>query len=231
MLITHQVVEEISACKIFKNIDLSTLTEMMSCLNPSLMSYEKNETIVSAGDPFTGIGLVVEGEVLVTQELFTGERSVMTTLTKNAIFGEVPAFVKPYVWPATVVSRTNSRILFISPEKAIKTCRHACSGHKQLIENILEIIAYKALNLNRKIAYLSIRTLRGKLSAYLLSISKMKGGDYFEIEMNRQELADFFNVARPSLSRELSKMKEEGLIDFDKNLFKILKKSELEKYI
>ncbi|HAS74537.1 MAG TPA: transcriptional regulator, partial [Clostridiales bacterium UBA8960] len=126
------------------------------------------------------------------------------------------------VWPVTVTSQSDSQVIFISPEQLISRCDKLCASHQKLIENMLFIMSKKALMLSRKVDYLSIRSLRGKLCAYLIEQWKMQGTQIFSLPMNRDELADFFNVARPSISRELSKMKEDHLIDFHKASFKII---------
>lgn len=76
--------------------------------------------------------------------------------------------------------------------------------------------------LNKKVEYLSIKTLRGKISTYLLDEYNKTGQKTFQLNLNRNELADFINVSRPSLSRELCKMRDEGIIDFHSTAIKIL---------
>jgi CRP-like cAMP-binding protein len=195
---------------------------MLHCLNPRILNYEKNASIALAGDHFDGIGIVIEGELIIAKENLAGDRTVMTILKPGDMFGEMVSFSEKKEWPASVVAQSDAQIIFVSPEKVITMCDKMCDSHRQLIENLLIIMSKKALMLNRKVEYLSIRTLRGKLCAYLLEHQKIKQQNIFTLPMNRDELADFFNVARPSVSRELSKMKEEGLIDFHKSSFKIL---------
>ena len=87
--------------------------------------------------------------------------------------------------------------------------------------NMLNIISNKALILNRKVEYLSIRSIRGKIIHYLLEQYKHKGKNNFTLPLNRTELADFLNIPRPSLSREMCRMRDEGLIDFHRSSIKI----------
>jgi CRP-like cAMP-binding protein len=146
----------------------------------------------------------------------------MTVLKKGEMFGEMVSFSDKKVWPATVTAQSECEVIFVSPEKVISQCEKMCHYHQKLIDNMLKIMSKKALMLNRKVEYLSIRSLRGKLCAYLIEQHRQQGLSIFSLPLNRDELADFFNVARPSISRELSKMKDEGLIDFHKASFKLI---------
>jgi CRP-like cAMP-binding protein len=76
------------------------------------------------------------------------------------------------------------------------------------------IVSERAIALSRKVEYLSIKSIRGKISTYLLEQYKKAGKAIFMLPMNRNEMADFLNVSRPSLSREMCKMRDEGIIDF-----------------
>lgn len=207
---------------LFRGIEASTIGNMISCFAPVRLKYQKNEQIVGAGEPYTGIGIVIEGEVLVTKESIAGNRTIMSVLKKGDMFGEMVSFTEVKKWPATVTAQSDCEVIFIKPEMVLNQCKNVCEGHRQMIENLMKVMAKKALMLNKKLEYLSIRSLRGRLSAYLLEQYASKKEVMFLLPMNRDELADFFNVTRPSLSRELSRMKTEKIIDFHKSSFKIL---------
>lgn len=220
--IDQEMISIIKGIPLFKGIEDQDIVSMLGCLNPRLYSYSKGQCIANIGDPFLGLGIVLEGEVIIAKESIAGNRMIITVLKKGDMFGEMMSFSLHTKWIAAVTAQTQAKIIFISPEKVISQCENMCSGHKKLIENMLRIMAKKALLLNRKVEYLTIKSLRGKLSAYLLETQKQNQNAFFELPMNRDEMADFFNVARPSISRELSRMRDDGLIDFHKSTFKIL---------
>ncbi len=208
--------------KLFTNIEINELKSMLNCLRPNEVSYKKKEYITIAGNEFTGIGIVVEGEVTVTKENAAGDRVIMSKLNEGSIFGEIIAFSDKDKWPATVIASTDCTVLFLSPDKIVGNCPRMCIGHKLLIQNMLKLISQKALTLNRKIEYLTIKSIRAKISTYLLEQYNIIGKNKFMISLKRNELAEFLNVSRPSLSRELIKMKDEGIIDFYRSSFKII---------
>ena len=87
------------------------------------------------------------------------------------------------------------------------------------MENLLRVLAQKNLFLTTKMAHLSKRTIREKVISYLSEESSRQGSLEFSIPFNRQQLADYLAAERSALSRELSRMQEEGLIAFHKNRF------------
>ncbi|SHH38785.1 Crp/Fnr family transcriptional regulator [Tepidibacter thalassicus] len=208
--------------KLFENIELDELNRMLICLKPKIAYYKKKEYITIAENEFTGIGIVIQGEVVVTKENAAGDRVIMAKLKENSIFGEVIAFSNDDKWPVTVIASTDCIVLFFTPNKILGNCPKMCIGHKLLIQNMLKIVSQKALELNRKIEYLSMKSIRSKISAYLLEQYSIVGRNKFTVPLKRHELAEFLNVSRPSLSREIIKMKEEGIIDFYKSSFEII---------
>ena len=208
--------------KLFENIEAEGLIVMLNCLSPKIVSYKKKEYITIEGDEFTGIGILVQGEVVVTKENVAGDRVIISKISEGNLFGEMIAFSGKNQWPATVIASTDCTVIFFPSDRILGNCPRMCIEHKLLIQNMLKIVSKKALNLNRKIEYLTIKSIRTKISTYLLERHHIVGKNMFIIPLKRNELAEFLNVSRPSLSRELIKMKDEGIIDFDKSTFKIL---------
>lgn len=212
---------------LFNQIEEQELFHVLQCLGPSLKRYKKGEFITMEGNEFSGIGIVIEGKVTITKTNEVGERMIMSQLRTGDLFGEMMAFSTSKVWLATVIAESDTLIMSLFPTAIISHCHHMCVGHKQLMMNMLEIVSNKALGLNRKVSYLSIKSMRGKLSKYLMEESAKTDKLLFDIRFNRNELAEFLHVSRPSMSRELAKMKEEGIIDFYQNTFKIVDVSRL----
>ena len=121
--------------------------------------------------------------------------------------------------PLTVQAVSESKIMFIHIARLLTTCTNACQFHNRLIRNLIKVIAKNSLVLNEKIDYLHQKTIRNKLALYLVNQVALQGNDKIALQYNRDELADFLNVNRSALSRELSKLREEGIIDYHKNTF------------
>ncbi len=199
---------------LFQGISRSELAAMLSCLQPRLVKHRKNEFIALAGDRFDGIGILLSGTATITKENAAGTRAVITCIEPGELFGEIAAFSGQTTWPASVIAQDNCTAIFLPPAKLIGECERMCVSHRSLIANMLKVVSTRALTLNRKVDYLVMKSLRGKISNLLLEQYRRAGSHTFLLPLKRNELADFFNVARPSLSRELGQMRDEGLIDF-----------------
>ena len=119
----------------------------------------------------------------------------------------------------SIVACEPTEILFLQYSSMVAKCDKNCVFHTRLIENMLELMSKKIIMLNSKLNYALLKTIREKIISYLIEVYGKKKTKTFEIDYNREELANYFSVDRSSLSRELSQMRDEGLIDFQKNNF------------
>ncbi len=213
--------------EIFEGIEEPEIDRLLNCLQPRVSEYKKNEHISIEKDGIRRIGIVMRGEVMILKENEVGDRVIIGKVKRNGGFGEMLAFSNSDQLNISVMASKDSRILFLTPKQVLGTCAKLCNGHKRLIQNMLKIVTKKGVQLNRKIDYLSIKGIRRKISTYLLEQMHESGEACFTISLNRKEMAEFLNVSRPSLSREMIKMKEEGMIDFYKASFKILDEKSL----
>ena len=207
--------------ELFRDIKIEDLKNMLGCLHPSIKNYKKKDIITIEKDDLKAVGIVLEGELVVGKETLAGDRMIMTSLKAGELFGEVAAFSDDK-WPATIVANTDCTIMFFPPQKIVGVCGRGCDGHRILIQNMLRIVAKKAITLNKKVEILSLKSIRKKISTYLLQYYNINKVATFSIPLKRNELAEYLLVSRPSLSRELINMREEGIIDFHRNSFKIL---------
>lgn len=212
----------LSNTPLFENISPTDTNSMLPCLNTKIYKYSKNDFISIAGNDFDGIGIILKGQAEVIKENASGNRVIISVLKSGDMFGEMAAFSKNSKWPASVRALGDCITAFLSPEKIIGRCDKACSFHNVIIQNMLKIISEKALVLSKKVDYLSIKSMRGKLSTYFFEQYKKTEKTTFSLPLKRSELADFLNVSRPSMSREMCRMRDEGLIDFHMSTIKIL---------
>lgn len=115
-----------------------------------------------------------------------------------------------------------STVLFLNTNRILTVCTSACRFHTRLIQNLLSVIASKNLFLTQKLEHMSQRSTREKLLSYLSEQAQRVGKESFDIPFNRQQLADFLSVDRSAMSNELCKMRDDGLLLFEKNSFQLL---------
>ncbi|NMA67127.1 MAG: Crp/Fnr family transcriptional regulator [Clostridiaceae bacterium] len=217
-------------CELFDDIEIDEIKALVSCLTPTIQKYNRNDIVVNIGDDFQSLGIILEGEASVYKETLSGNRFLLKKIEAGEMFGEIAAFARQKRWPAIIQANTVLTVCFIPQDRIVGRCSSLCSFHTRLITNMIGIISERALMLRKKIDYISIKTMRSKLCTFLYEHYIRNGTNMFKIPMNREQLAEFLNVSRPSMSRELSRMKEEGIIDFHLSTFKILDIETLKSY-
>lgn len=217
--------------QLFKGIQSENLSHLLKCLNPIMRKYERNDVVAAEGMRLTGIGIVLEGNLNISKTSLTGNRILLGTVGPGELFGENAAYSETNLWPASVESQSVAEVMFVKPNSIVNQCANSCSWHSKLQENMLGILSAKALNLTKKIEYLAIKGLRGKICTYLYNIYLKTGTREFRLPLKKYELAEFFNTARPSLSREMINLREEGIIDFTGGKIKLISIGRMEKII
>lgn len=124
-----------------------------------------------------------------------------------------------------VIAEEDSVVIFFDVKRILTVCSTACRFHSMVIQNLFFAISEKNRKLVQKIGHMSKRSTRAKLLSYLSEEAKRHNSNRFPIPFSRQQLADFLCVDRSAMSNELCKMRDEGLLQFDKNLFTLLIKS------
>ena len=207
---------------LFSGISDKDFVKLLTCLEARRKHFQKNEIIFSAGDPIPDTGVLLNGFAQINYEDVFGNRSILGEIGPGELFGEAFSFTNADKLPVSVAARTESDVLLINSRRILHSCPSSCEFHQRLIENMVRILAMKNVSLNKKIRYLSMRSTREKLLAYLSDQASTAESRIFEIPFNRQELADFLCVDRSAMSSELGKLKKEGLLDFHRSKFKLL---------
>lgn len=209
-------------CGLFEEIEEENLTAMLDCLGAKVFSVKKDMTIFQEGTPAKYIGLILSGAVQMVQDDFYGNRSIVTSIGENGLFGESFACAGITSLPVSFIASRDCEIMLIDCKRITNTCCNACSFHKQVIFNLLHLVARKNLDFHQKIEIISKRSTKEKLMTYLLSVAKQTGSSSFTIPYDRQALADYLGVERSAMSAEIGKLRKEGIIECQKSHFTIL---------
>ncbi len=209
-------------CRLFNGFTDEEVKMVLSSLHVELEKYRTGEYIYTQGDAVNTIGIIVKGSVNVLKEDYDGITNIISSLREGDMFAEVFVLAGIKEIPVTVSAASECEIIHLDYKKVITATSKLGDTNARLIDNLLKIVAGNALALNRKLQIVSKKTTRGKVLEYLYSQSRLHKSNEFYISYNREELANYLCVDRSALSRELSNMKRDGLIEFDKNNFKIL---------
>ena len=212
----------LQGCPLFDGINKDDLTGMLGCLGARTVSARKGQALFREGDKAIFVGIVLTGSVQVIREDYYGNRSIMAHLGPRQLFGESYAFSGISSLPVSVVADEDTEALLLDSRRISVCCSNACSFHSQVIFNLLRLVAMNNLTLHQKIQITSKRTTREKLMAYLLSQAKLQKSNTFTIPYDRQALADYLEVDRSGLSAEIGKLRREGVLECEKNSFRLL---------
>ena len=192
--------------------------EILTCLKSSdfnIEEFEKDETVFHVGDKARHINVLIDGAVSICRDSMDGKRSIVAIFnTVGAIFGEVFLFLENKGYEHYARAASKVKLLKISKDYLFEGSKEGKDYHKVFLGNMLSDLAFKNYYLNRKVQILSCSSLRQKIAMFL--IQNMDRNKRCISGFGREEMADLLNTARPSLSRELMKMQEEGIIEIDK---------------
>lgn len=208
---------------LFRGVHVTEVDTMLKCLGAFTKQYAKSEVIYHAGEIVDCIGLVLSGSVNITTDDFWGNAGIFNHVCTGEIFAETYAGIPGEALLINVVAAEKTEVLFLNIKKMIITCSNSCGNHNLLIKNLLQITSKRNLELSRRMLHTSSKSIRGRLISYFSEQIAKEGSCQFTIPFNRQQLADYLSVDRSAMSNELSKMKKEGILTFNKNRFELLK--------
>ncbi len=209
-------------CNLFNGLTNEDMERVLSESTLLIAKYNKNDYIYMQGDEVTTIGIVLEGHVDILKDDYNGNSNIIATLKTGSMFAEVFVLAGFKNMPVTVVAGSDCEVIHIDYNKLIKASEKLGSIYTTVSTNLLKIVAQNALKLNKKLQVVSKKTTREKVLEYFYSQPKIKNSNIIVINYNREELANYLCVDRSALSRELSKMQDEGIIKFNKNKFELL---------
>lgn len=213
--------EKVQDSILIKGIKTEELSSMIGCLRGVIKKYEKGEIVIQEGAQIKKFGLLIEGKLQIVQYDYLGNKSVISLIEPKQIFGEAYAYVDK-ISSMDIEATENSKVLFLDSDKLSSPCEHCCSFHKQLVKNLLFIISNKNVNLTQKIECMSKRTTKEKLLTFLSLEAVKNNSKEFDISFDRQGLADYLGVERSAMSAELGKLRNDGIIKYNKNHFILL---------
>lgn len=211
----------LSRTRLFSGIRENQIEELLLRLKAREIRYRKHGFILMAGDEIHEFGILLSGSGRSCKMDSEGHIITITRLRAGSEIGVILAAGLHHKSPVSVEALEDSRVLMMSYDQLITCCSAGHGPWKQLLQNYMGILAEKGMVLHERIDCLLNPSLRGKIMAYLNLESRRQGSEAFTIPFDRAAMAEYLNVDRSALSRELSRMKQEQLIDFYKDHFQL----------
>lgn len=210
----------ISKTALFQGCSEEDILNMSKHLDFRTKKYRKEHVIFGTGSVVTDIGLVLSGSVRIEHTDLWGNKIILGIIPAGGVFAESYACIPNEPLMVDAVANEDCEILFINVPRLFIPCS-ACVSQNKLIQNLVMISAEKNLQLSRRSLHTSPKTIRGRLSSYFSQQVSSQRSNKIVIPFDRQQLADYLNLDRSALSKELGKMRKDGLIEYHKNTFMI----------
>ena len=205
---------------LFSGMDAQQARRVLEALSPRIRTYARGETICRAGETVSALSVVLAGRATIELCDAWGNRSIIERLEPGEVFAEAYACLPGEPLMVSVTADAPTRVMFLDVSRMLSMGLEP--EQTMLTTNLMRIMARKNVTLSQRMMNISARTIRARLLSYLSQQAIRAGKKRFSIPFNRQELADYLGVERSALSAQMSKMKEEGLIDYRKNEFEVL---------
>ena len=204
---------------LFSGMSIEEIDSILSSADHTIKSYTQGEVIVHQGDILENIGIILSGSAVGKKYTPDGEEIIVSNMSINSIFGDVLSGAIGFASPVTVQSKTACQVLFVNYQQLLFS---QSSASNKVLQNMIQNISRKYFAQNKRMDILMLKSVRSKVLSYLEWQSTINNSTSFEINLDRRLLADFLGVERSALSRELSRMKNDGLIDYHKSSFTLL---------
>ena len=208
---------------LFRDMSPEEIDKALSAMKAQEKDYSKGETIMFSGSTTQRMGMVVDGSVTIESNDMWGNRSILSHVGKGQFFAETYALLEDEPLLVDVTANEDCRVLFLRVDRLKQSDSLTEFWTIKYLANLLTIAAHKNLTLSGRSFHTAPKTARGRIMAYLNSISLQKQSREFEIPFDRQQMADYLNLDRTALSKELGRMKKDGLITVRKNHFRIIR--------
>ena len=205
---------------LFENVQNNEVLELLKCIGIKTKVFRKNAFILKAGSKIDYLAVILGGRAVMSKTDSFGKQTVIEELKMNDIFGHKIVCCGLDKSPVDVIAENECEVLFLPFEKVVTPCAKLCPYHLQLIKNVMKMISKRNSLLNDKIDIIGQKTTRDKIMALLETYHN--GQRVFSIPYTREEMAKFLCVDRSAMSRELCRMRDEGILKFSKNHFEIL---------
>jgi len=208
--------------KLFSGIGEDDINSMLGCLQAKVFKYKKGEYVFRQGEHINYVTILLEGSVHIQKDDYWGNRSILNVIAVGEMFGESYAAPGSGTLMNDVVAADDSTVICFDVSRVLSLCSNSCRFHAMVVQNLFYAVADMNRKLMQKISHMSKRSTREKLISYLSEEARRQNSGSFTIPFNRQQLADFLSVDRSAMSNELCKMRDDGLLTFDKNKFQLL---------
>ena len=219
-----EIIDKLHGNEFFSNLNNEEIEKLILNITYSVKTYRKGEIIANEEDDCNSLGFVLDGTIEIQRIYLSGKQITLKRLSNGDVFGEALIFSKKSKYPSTVISFSESSILYISKVDILKLC----TMDEKVLGNFMSSLSNKIFILNSKIKSIAFKSIKHKVINFILEQAKNQKSEIITLQESKEEIASSLGIPRPSLSRELMNLRDLNYIEFNRNIIKILNPKELE---
>ena len=220
----EEIVKIIKKNQLFIGLNDESIKNVLKEIKYYIKNYSKGEIIAHEDDECSSLSLILDGTIEIQRLYSNGKYIVLSRLDQGDVFGEALVFSKSKTYPATVIALNECKVLFINKNDILKIC----SYEEKILENFVSLLSNKVFILNSKIKSISFKSICQKIINYILNEVKEQKSNSIVLRNTKEEIAAILGIPRPSLSRELIKLRDMNYIEFDRKEISVLDIESLE---
>ena len=209
----EKYIAAITSIDLFRDFTKQELLNIFKINKYTLSKYIKGEIIHLQNEVCKTMDLVLAGQVSVQKIDENGNILTISSFSSSDIMGANLLFASKNNYPMTITSKVNSIILHIHKELILELCQ----SNKNFLIGLITVISDKTLTLTDKINSITLKTIRQCITEFLIYEYSIQKSNVIKLGMSKKEMAERLGIQRPSLSRELNKMRKDGLLKYDAN--------------
>ena len=219
---------EIASTPVFKGFKTSEIIQLLNKVHHQIRTYEEGDIIAYCGDPCECLYLLLEGRVRGVMIDYNGKSIVVSEVHAPDTFAEGFLFADKHTLLLNIIANSHAKVMVIYQHDLLEIL----NSNRRILENYLSITSNRFVIITEKIRFLMLKTVKAKLANYILDLEKdNKGKVRFKLGKTHEELAAYFGITRPVLTRNLLQIKRDGLVDISHKEIIILDRERLLKLL
>lgn len=196
---------------LFDNISVKNQEKILKILEAHTYEFKENSQILPIIKEQNMLAFITKGYIQIRRIDQNGGRTIIEEINEQEIFGSYISSLKNNEYE--VITKEDTELIVLDYERITKETECDKEYFMEFLKNLLQILMEKMKEKNNRIDILTKKTIRNRLLEYFHIESKKFGSKYVYLPFNFTDLADYLGVDRSAMSRELSHLKEEGLIE------------------
>lgn len=202
---------------LFSQFSDKEINNLFDCMQGRIVMKSKGMLIAKDDTPTEDVCIILEGTALSFLTKLNGEKEPIATLAAGDMFGLHQGYLEPSVLGYFVVAASDITLLYLKISTIVNMCSQCCPHHQAMITNVIAALSRQIYDLENNNSYITIKGMRQKIAHLVYDKYLESGALNISLGMDRNQMAAYLNVSRPSMSREMMRMRDEGIFDFWKD--------------